>query len=180
MDPELIGSGSRRFRSPGPGCGTSAKDSGPATGLRPDATSPFAGTCAPPRAGVGAQGVGGGSDRPTSQAGRIDPIMDDASSPPLVLVVDFPARRYAQLIARRVREARWVYSEIVPHTWTAAQILEQRKPAAVILPAAGPFLGVLPRARPTSAPSCSRSGIPTFYGMCYGFQAMARALGGVV
>ena len=48
----------------------------------------------------------------------------------IVLVVDFGAQ-YAQLIARRVREAR-VYSEIVPNTITADEIAE-RKPAAIIL-----------------------------------------------
>jgi len=100
--------------------------------------------------------------------------MDDASSSPLVLVVDFGAQ-YAQLIARRVREAR-VYSEIVPHTWTAAQILE-RKPAAVIL-SGGPS-SVYAEGAPNVGAELFRSGIPTF-GMCYGFQAMARALGGVV
>jgi GMP synthase (glutamine-hydrolysing) len=100
--------------------------------------------------------------------------MDDASSSPLVLVVDFGAQ-YAQLIARRVREAR-VYSEIVPHTWTAAQILE-RKPAAVIL-SGGPS-SVYAEGAPNVGAELFRSGVPTF-GMCYGFQAMARALGGVV
>ncbi len=92
----------------------------------------------------------------------------------LVLVVDFGAQ-YAQLIARRVREAR-VYSEIVPHTMPIEQMLA-RDPQAIIL-SGGPS-----SVYADNAPGIDRavftSGVPVF-GMCYGFQLMARGLGGEV
>jgi GMP synthase (glutamine-hydrolysing) len=96
------------------------------------------------------------------------------STSPLVLVVDFGAQ-YAQLIARRVREAR-VYSEIVPHTASVADLLAKR-PAAIIL-SGGPS-SVYAEGAPHVAAELFRAGVPTL-GICYGFQAMARALGGVV
>jgi len=92
----------------------------------------------------------------------------------LVLVVDFGAQ-YAQLIARRVREAR-VYSEIVPHTTPVAEILA-RKPKAVIL-SGGPS-SVYADGAPGLDTSLLTSGTPVF-GMCYGFQLMAQGLGGEV
>jgi GMP synthase (glutamine-hydrolysing) len=92
----------------------------------------------------------------------------------LVLVVDFGAQ-YAQLIARRVREAR-VYSEIVPHTMPAAEILA-RKPKALIL-SGGPQSVYAPGA-PQLDPTIFDGGAAVF-GICYGFQAMASALGGEV
>ncbi|MFY9232339.1 MAG: glutamine-hydrolyzing GMP synthase [Candidatus Nanopelagicales bacterium] len=98
--------------------------------------------------------------------------MTDAPAP--VLVVDFGAQ-YAQLIARRVREA-WVYSEIVPHTMSAAQMLAKR-PAAVIL-SGGPSSVYEPGA-PSLDAELFDTEIPVF-GICYGFQAMAQALGGTV
>ncbi|WP_244929853.1 glutamine-hydrolyzing GMP synthase [Nocardioides sp. W7] len=92
----------------------------------------------------------------------------------LVLVVDFGAQ-YAQLIARRVREAR-VYSEIVPHTVPVEEMLA-RKPKAIIL-SGGPS-SVYDEGAPGIDPAIFTAGAPVF-GMCYGFQLMARGLGGEV
>ena len=100
-----------------------------------------------------------------------DPVVPDRD---LVLVVDFGAQ-YAQLIARRVREAH-VYSEVVPHTITADEI-RARAPRAVIL-SGGPS-SVYADGAPQVTPGFFETGVPTF-GICYGFQAMAVALGGTV
>ena len=91
-----------------------------------------------------------------------------------VLVVDFGAQ-YAQLIARRVREAH-VYSEIVPHTMSVADMVAKR-PAAIIL-SGGPS-SVYEAGAPSLDASLFDTGVPVF-GICYGFQAMAQALGGTV
>ncbi|WP_443078630.1 glutamine-hydrolyzing GMP synthase [Streptomyces sp. NBC_01497] len=91
-----------------------------------------------------------------------------------VLVVDFGAQ-YAQLIARRVREAR-VFSEIVPSTMPVAQMLAKR-PKAIIL-SGGPS-SVYADGAPSLDSSLFEAGVPVF-GMCYGFQLMAKALGGTV
>jgi GMP synthase (glutamine-hydrolysing) len=91
-----------------------------------------------------------------------------------VLVVDFGAQ-YAQLIARRVREAH-VYSEIVPHTMPVAEMIA-KKPAAIVL-SGGPS-SVYAEGAPIIDPALFEAGIPVF-GICYGFQAMAQALGGTV
>lgn len=91
-----------------------------------------------------------------------------------VLVVDFGAQ-YAQLIARRVREAS-IYSEIVPHTITAAE-LKAKNPAAIIL-SGGPA-SVYEKGSPQLDAGILELGIPTL-GICYGFQVLAQALGGTV
>ncbi len=91
-----------------------------------------------------------------------------------VLVVDFGAQ-YAQLIARRVRECH-VYSEIVPSTMPTAQMLA-RKPQAIIL-SGGPASVYAPGAPPAPA-GLFGAGVPVL-GICYGFQLMVAALGGVV
>jgi GMP synthase (glutamine-hydrolysing) len=92
----------------------------------------------------------------------------------LVLVVDFGAQ-YAQLIARRVREAR-VYSEIVPHTMPVAEMLA-KQPKAIIL-SGGPS-SVYEEGAPRLDPALVDGTVPVF-GICYGFMAMAQALGGEV
>ncbi|HEX5405508.1 MAG TPA: glutamine-hydrolyzing GMP synthase [Pseudonocardiaceae bacterium] len=91
-----------------------------------------------------------------------------------VLVVDFGAQ-YAQLIARRIREAQ-VYSEVVPHTASVAELVA-RKPAAIVL-SGGPS-SVYADGAPAVDPALFDAGVPVF-GICYGFQAMAQALGGTV
>lgn len=91
-----------------------------------------------------------------------------------VLVVDFGAQ-YAQLIARRVREAN-VYSEIVPHSITAAEV-QQKNPAAIIL-SGGPA-SVYEDASPKLDAKILELGIPVL-GICYGFQILAQSLGGRV
>ncbi len=91
-----------------------------------------------------------------------------------VLVVDFGAQ-YAQLIARRVREAH-VYSEIVPHQVTAAEVA-QRAPAGIVL-SGGPKSVHVPGA-PQLDPEIFELGIPVL-GICYGAQLVASQLGGVV
>ncbi|MGQ7352524.1 glutamine-hydrolyzing GMP synthase [Quadrisphaera oryzae] len=91
-----------------------------------------------------------------------------------VLVVDYGAQ-YAQLIARRVREAD-AYSEVVPSTASVADILA-KDPAAVIL-SGGPS-SVYADGAPQVDPALFEAGVPVL-GICYGFQAMASALGGTV
>jgi GMP synthase (glutamine-hydrolysing) len=96
------------------------------------------------------------------------------TAPRPVLVVDLGAQ-YAQLIARRVREAR-VYSEIVAHSASVAE-LRAKNPLAIIL-SGGPSSVYDPGA-PQVDPALFELGVPVF-GICYGFQAMAQALGGAV
>jgi len=98
----------------------------------------------------------------------------ESAAPRPVLVVDFGAQ-YAQLIARRVREAR-VYSEVIPHTASVDEI-KARNPRAVVL-SGGPA-SVYADGAPKLDPALFGLDIPVF-GICYGFQAMAEALGGTV
>ncbi len=96
------------------------------------------------------------------------------TTPRPVLVVDYGAQ-YAQLIARRVREAQ-VYSEIVPHAMPVAEMLA-RRPQAIIL-SGGPS-SVYADGAPQVDPALFEAGVPVL-GICYGFQVMAQALGGTV
>ena len=102
------------------------------------------------------------------------PVVDELTPVGPVLVVDFGAQ-YAQLIARRVREAS-VYSEIVPSSMSAADMLA-KQPAAIIL-SGGPS-SVYADGAPSLDPAVFDAGVPVL-GICYGFQTMAQALGGKV
>ncbi|MCH7790095.1 MAG: glutamine-hydrolyzing GMP synthase [Acidobacteria bacterium] len=95
-------------------------------------------------------------------------------NPPLVVVVDFGAQ-YAQLIARRVREAN-VYSEIVPYQITAAELAE-RAPAGIILSGGPKSVNV--EGAPLVDHAIFDLGVPIL-GICYGAQLCAHQLGGEV
>ncbi len=105
---------------------------------------------------------------------RRHPISEQATSQRPVLVVDFGAQ-YAQLIARRVREAG-VYSEIVPHSISAAEVAA-KNPVGIVL-SGGPS-SVYEDGAPALDSAIFDLDVPTL-GICYGFQVMARALGGEV
>ncbi len=98
---------------------------------------------------------------------------DDPGEGP-VLVVDFGAQ-YAQLIARRVREAH-VFSEIVPCSSTAED-LASRHPSGIILSGGPKSVNETPA--PTIDPAVLDLGVPML-GICYGAQLLARLLGGEV
>ena len=91
-----------------------------------------------------------------------------------ILVVDFGAQ-YAQLIARRVREAG-VYSEIVSHDISAAE-LASRQPRGIIL-SGGPK-SVYAEQAPRLNPDVYGLSVPIL-GICYGAQLLAHELGGSV
>lgn len=91
-----------------------------------------------------------------------------------VLVVDLGAQ-YAQLIARRVREAR-VHSEIVPRDIGADEVAA-RRPVGIIL-SGGPASVYAPDAYRID-PRILDLGVPVL-GICYGHQLIADLAGGTV
>ncbi|MDQ3591173.1 MAG: glutamine-hydrolyzing GMP synthase [Actinomycetota bacterium] len=92
----------------------------------------------------------------------------------MIVVLDFGGQ-YAQLIARRVREAR-VYSELIPYD-TPIQEIERRNPEGIIL-SGGPC-SVYEEGAPRVEPELFDLGVPIL-GICYGMQLMALMLGGEV
>jgi GMP synthase (glutamine-hydrolysing) len=94
--------------------------------------------------------------------------------PATVVIIDFGAQ-YAQLIARRVREAS-VYSEILPYD-TPWEEIRKREPAAIIL-TGGPESALGDDALGIDK-QIWESGLPIL-GICYGLQLMARDLGGTL
>ena len=92
----------------------------------------------------------------------------------MIVVLDFGGQ-YAQLIARRIREAR-VYSELIPYDTPVEEILA-REPKGIIL-SGGPN-SVYGERAPQVDERLFDLGVPSL-GICYGMQLMALSLGGKV
>ncbi len=108
------------------------------------------------------------------EAGLLEHPAGAAAQSGPVLIVDLGGQ-YAQLIARRVREAR-VYSELVSHRESAAA-MAALAPSALIL-SGGPA-SVYAEGAPQIDPGIFELGVPVL-GICYGMQLMAQELGGRV
>ncbi|MGB8214349.1 MAG: glutamine-hydrolyzing GMP synthase [Anaerolineales bacterium] len=91
-----------------------------------------------------------------------------------IAILDFGSQ-YAQLIARRVREAH-VYCELFPWDAPADKVLALR-PKGFIL-SGGPA-SVYAEGAPALLPYVLASGLPIL-GLCYGMQLLAHTLGGEV
>ncbi|MEW6532385.1 MAG: glutamine-hydrolyzing GMP synthase [Thermodesulfobacteriota bacterium] len=91
-----------------------------------------------------------------------------------VLILDYGSQ-YTQLIARRVREAR-VYSEIHPFD-RGLEVAQRKRPGAIIL-SGGPA-SIYKESSPWLEPELLDLQLPVL-GICYGLQAIAHTLGGLV
>jgi GMP synthase (glutamine-hydrolysing) len=100
-------------------------------------------------------------------------MMSDTAQRP-VLVVDFGAQ-YAQLIARRVREAG-VYCELHPQD-VDAKFIREYAPKGIIL--SGSHASAYESESMKADPYVFEAGVPVL-GICYGMQTMAHQLGGGV
>jgi GMP synthase (glutamine-hydrolysing) len=105
---------------------------------------------------------------------QVVPLPETALEDRPVLVVDCGGQ-YAQLIARRIREAR-VYSELVSHT-IPASAARARRPLAIVL-TGGPA-SVYADGAPQIDQGLYELGVPVL-GICYGMQLVARDRGGQV
>jgi len=116
---------------------------------------------------VGAKPPRDGADAALADARPRDP----AAATQEVLVLDFGGQ-YSQLIARRVRECG-VFSELVPHD-TPLEEIRRRAPLGLVL-SGGPA-SVYADGAPSLRLELLELEIPVF-GICYGMQVMALALG---
>src|SRR5919197_1692375 len=91
-----------------------------------------------------------------------------------VVVLDFGGQ-YSQLIARRIRECG-VFAELLPHD-TPLSVIRERGARAIVL-SGGPA-SVYSDGAPELRTELLELGPPVL-GICYGMQAMMRALGGRV